>query len=75
MEKIFWHRWNEILLLEMKEVYEAQIPKGYELAYLPEYWKVKRDGSLETQQSYIYNIPKKENIMLQKCNENLTNKK
>jgi len=24
------------------------IPEGYELAYLPEYWKVNRDGSLET---------------------------
>ena len=25
-----------------------QIPEGYELAYLPEYWRVNRDGSLET---------------------------
>ena len=25
-----------------------QIPEGYELAYLPEYWRVNRDGTLET---------------------------
>ena len=26
-----------------------RIPEGYEIAYLPEYWKINRDGTLETE--------------------------